>query len=164
MGENLIWLANEWYKGKKMIVWAASMHVTRGAAAIDTRMPTLNYKEYRTMGQVVHESLGRAAYTITFTAYGGTSANPSVPPQALLPPEVESVETLFHAAGMPYAFVDFRGLPDGHWLRSPMVMRPLGYAQMKSDWTANFDAVLFTDVMFPNTPAGTVPAGVKTKK
>jgi erythromycin esterase len=164
MGENLIWLANDWYKGKKIIVWAASMHVTRNAAAIDTRMDTLNYKDYRTMGQVVHESLGKAAYTITFTAYRGKSANPSTSQRPLMPPAAESVETLFHAAGMPYALVDFRGLPEGHWLRTPMIMRPLGYAQMKSDWTTNFDAVLFTDVMFPNTPAGTVPAGVKTKK
>lgn len=164
MGENLIWLANDWYKGKKIIVWAASMHVVRNAAAIDTRMDTLNYKEYRTMGQVVHESLGNDAYTITFTAYQGRSGNPSSPSRPLPPPEPESVETLFHAAGMPYALVDFRRLPEGHWLRSPMVMRPLGYSEMKSDWTANFDAVLFTDVMFPNTPAGIVPAGVKTKK
>ena len=78
------------------------------------------------MGQVVHESLGKRAYTITFTAYGGKSANPRTSPQPLSPPEAESVETLFHAAGMPYALVDFRGLPEGHWLRSPMVMRPLG--------------------------------------
>ena len=65
------------------------------------------------MGQVVHESLGNAAYTITFTAYGGKSASPSTPLRPLMPPDAESVETLFHAAGMPYAFVDFRGLPEG---------------------------------------------------
>jgi hypothetical protein len=70
---------------------------------------------------------------------------------------------LFHAAGRAYALVDFRSLPEQHWLRGPVISRPLGYAPMSSDWTRNFDAMIFTDVMFPNTPAGTVPAGVKTK-
>jgi erythromycin esterase len=164
MGENLIWQANEWYKGKKIIVWAASMHIARNVARIDTRMPQLSYKGYRTMGQVVDEALGRSAYTIAFTAYTGKAANPRSAPQPLAPPEPESFETLLHAAGKPYALVDFRSLPKDHWLRGQVISRPLGYAPMLSDWTGNFDAMIFTDVMFPNTPEGTVPAGVKTKR
>jgi erythromycin esterase len=163
MGENLIWLANEWYNGRKIIVWAASMHVARNVGGIDGRMPGFTYKDYRTMGQVVHEALGKSVYTVAFTAYSGKWANPSMTPRALVPPEPESLETLFHAAGHPYAFIDFRLLPLNHWLRAELVSRPLGYVEMVSDWTGNFDAVFFTDVMFPNTPAGTVPAGVKTK-
>ena len=164
MGENLIWLANQWYAGKKIIVWAASMHVAHNVDRIDTRMPQLSYKDYRTMGQVVHEKLGTAVYTIGFTAYQGKAANPRTAPRAIDAPQPESLETLFHAAGNPYAFVDFRGLLADHWLRRPLIARPLGYAQMLSDWTGNFDAVIFTDVMFPNTVAGTVPDGVKTKR
>jgi erythromycin esterase len=163
MGENLIWLANDWYKDKKIIVWAASMHVARNVEKIDTRTPRFNYAGYRTMGQVVAEELGQSVYTIAFTAYTGRSANPNVAPHALAAPEPESLETLFHAAGRAYALVDFRSLPEEHWLRGPVISRPLGYTPMSSDWTLNFDAMIFTDVMFPNTPAGTVPAGVKTK-
>jgi hypothetical protein len=35
---------------------------------------------------------------------------------------------------------------------------------MVSNWTGNLDAMFFTDLMFPNTPAGNVPDGVITKK
>lgn len=164
MGENLIWLANDFYKGKKIIVWAASMHVARNVERINTRSDSFTYKEYRTMGKVVDETLGKAVYTIAFTAYGGKAANPMNAPRALMAPEAESLETLWHAAGQAYALVDFRGLPAEHWLRGQVIARPLGYAPMVSDWTGNFDAMVFTDVMFPNTRAGTVPAGVKTKK
>ena len=117
------------------------------------------------MGQVVHEALGKSVHSVAFTAYSGKSGNPNIPMMRPLPaPEPEGLETLLHAAGQPYAFVDFRSLPSDHWLRGPVISRPLGYAPMVSDWTGNFDAMIFTDVMFPNTPAGTVPDGVRTKR
>lgn len=71
---------------------------------------------------------------------------------------------LLHAAGKPYAFVDFRVLPADHWLRRPILSRPLGYGLMLSNWTGNFDAMFHTEVMFPNTIAGGVPDGVRTWK
>ncbi len=165
MAENLVWLANEWYPGRKIVVWAASVHVARNLSSVDTRTPRLSYKDIVSMGQVVHEQLGKAVYTIGFTAYRGTRGTPMMPGPAILePPSTDSLETLFHAAGHPYAFVGFRRLPRGHWLRTPAISRPFGYVQMLSDWTSNFDAMLYTDVMFPSTTTGNVPDGVITKK
>jgi hypothetical protein len=83
-------------------------------------------------------------------------------PTTLGTPVAGSLEALFHATGQRYAFLDFRGLPKDHWLRKPLVARPLGYTPMRSDWTGNFDGMFYTDVMFPSTIAGTVPDGVKT--
>lgn len=163
MGENAIWLANEWYPGRKIIVWAASLHVARNLGAIDTQ-DTGAYKGYITMGTVIWEKLGEAAYTIGFTAYQGRVGNPRMTPWTLQAPAADSLEALFHATGQPYAFVDFRGLAADHWLRKPLPARPFGYGQMRSKWPDNFDGMVYTDVMFPNTVAGTVPDGVKTKK
>jgi len=165
MGENLVWLANEWYAGRKIIVWAASLHVARNYGSIARLTPELSYDDFVTMGQVVHEQLGKAVYTVGFTAYRGLVANPMMTVlRRLEPPAADSLETLFHATGRPYAFVDFRGLPNDHWLRKPIISRPFGYSQRLSDWTGNLDAMFFTDVMFPNTTAGNVPDGVITKK
>lgn len=165
MGENLVWLANEWYAGRKIIVWAASLHVARNVGSIDTLTPKFSYDHFVSMGQVVHEQLGKAVYTVGFTAYRVWAANPMMTVlRRLEPPAADSLETLFHATGRPYAFVDFRGLPNDHWLRKPIISRPFGYTQMLSDWTGNLDAMFFTDVMFPNATAGNVPDGVITKK
>ncbi len=165
MGKNLVWLANEWYAGHKVIVWAASLHIARELGSIDTRTPRISYSDFVSMGQVAHEQLGKAVYTIGFTAYCGRAGTPMMlGPRILEPPAADSLETLFHATGRPYAFVDFRELPKDHWLRKPIISRPFGYTQMLSNWTGNFDAMFFTDVMFPNTTAGNVPDGVITKK
>jgi erythromycin esterase len=165
MGENLVWLANEWYAGRKIIVWAASLHVARNVGSIERLTPKLSYDHFVSMGQVAHEQLGKAVYTVGFTAYRVWAANPMMTVlRRLEPPAADSLETLFHATGRPYAFVDFRGLPNDHWLRKPIISRPFGYSQMLSDWTGNLDAMFFTDVMFPNTTAGNVPDGVITKK
>ncbi len=165
MAENLLWLTNEWYPSHKIIVWAASVHVARNLSSVDTRTPRFSYDNFVSMGQVVHEQLGKAVYTIGFTAYHGRRGTPMMPEPAILePPSADSLEALFHAAGRPYAFVDFRGLPNDHWLRKPIMSRPFGYVQMLSDWTSNFDAMFFTDVMFPSTTTGNVPDGIITRK
>jgi len=165
MAENVLWLANEWYPDDKIIVWAASAHVARNLGSVDTRTPQFSYKDFVSMGQIVNEQLGAAVYSIGFTAYSGARGTPMMPkPVILEPPTADSLEALLHAAGRPYAFVDFRGLPREHWLKKPITSRPFGYAQMRSDWTRNFDAMFYTDVMFPSTMDGSVPDGVRTSK
>jgi len=163
MGENIIWLANVWYPGRKIIVWAASLHAARSIEAIDSQ-PIGYYKGYITMGTLIREKLGEAVYTVGFTAYQGRFGNPMMTPWTLPAPAADSLESLLHATGRSYAFLDFRGLAADHWLRKPLSARPFGYVQMRSNWTDNFDGMVYTDVMFPNTVAGTVPEEVKTKK
>lgn len=70
MGENLVWLANEFYSGRKIIVWAASMHVARNVETI-SRKGNFSYRGLMSMGDGVHQQLGTAVYTIAFTAYRG---------------------------------------------------------------------------------------------
>jgi len=165
MGENLVWLANQWYPGRKIIVWAANIHMARHLESIsDTRTPKPSNSNFVSMGQVLHEQLGKAVYTVGFTAYRGRVANPMMTAERSFDaPSSDSLETLLHATGRPYAFVDFRELPNGHWLRKPIISRPFGYGERLGNWTDNFDAMFFTDVMFPNTTAGIVPAGVITR-
>ena len=38
MGINLAWLADEYYAGRKIIVWAASRHIAHDLQRIDTRV------------------------------------------------------------------------------------------------------------------------------
>jgi hypothetical protein len=55
------------------------------------------------------------------------------------------LEGLLHAAGKPYSFVDFRSLPQDHWLRQPLAARLIP-APPVSSWPARFDGLLSIDL------------------
>jgi erythromycin esterase len=157
MAENLIWLANEYYAGRKIIVWAASFHLMHDAPGIiPIENKTLNYEKTVPMGHIVKHELGKAVYTIAFTAYSGKAGNPFHGSFPLPPAANGSLEDRLHTAGFDHALVDLRSLPDkegGAWLKEELVARPLGYAPMRAHWPNHFDAVFYSDVMFPSTPA-----------
>ncbi len=150
MAENLVWLLERRYRGEKIIVWAASMHIARNAAEIDTHVPSFNYAGCRNMGQCAWEALKETMYSVAFTAYDGACGNPFSAGWALAPATDSSLEGMFHATGVPLSFLDFRSLPADHWLRQPVDSRPLGNATMTAVWPRHFDAMIFTNTMYPN--------------
>jgi len=44
MASNLVWLAQERFKGRKIIVWAASVHNARSLNSVDSQSSEFNYK------------------------------------------------------------------------------------------------------------------------
>lgn len=167
MGENIVWLAKERYRDRKIMIWAASFHDMRNSSTIETTNPNFSYKGLTTMGQVAYDALGEEIYNIAFTAYDGKAANVwAKDARDIGEASAESLEALLNQIGPPYYFVDFRraGKDSSHWLRKPILSRPLGYGQMKADWTQIFDAMIFTRTMFPSTKSGEVPEGVKWKR
>jgi erythromycin esterase len=156
MGETLVWLANEYYRGRKIIVWAASFHTMRRGSEIETRVPGLDYATLRTMGDEVFEKLKDEAYSITFTAYQGkmgVAHRPNTEAGDIPAAEEGSLESAFHETGQKFMFLDFRRARNDpeHWMRKGIVARPLGYGPMKADWARHFDAIVFTDTMEPST-------------
>jgi hypothetical protein len=169
MGENLAWLAKEYYPDRKIIVWAASRHLMRGGPGIQWLEGTGSYAETVATGDVAHRLLGEDYYSVMFTAWRGKKGYP-MPFPWCAPADIPkvpqgSLEDLLHGAAVPYAFVDFRSLPPGgQWLRQPLVARPMGYSPMRADWPAAFDAVFYAEEMFPSTRSGDVPQTVRTAK
>lgn len=162
MAENVLWLANEWYPKEKIIVWSANLHVLRNPARIDTRTDAFSYKQRVTMGHVLSQRLGRRLYTIGFTAHEGEIGHLFMKPRRLPAVPESSLEAQLHALGRKYVLVDIGSLPATHPLRSRMIAWPLGYMPMEAAWSENFDAILYTDVMFPNTKGTEIPPGVRT--
>jgi erythromycin esterase len=161
MGDNLVWLANDWFKGRKIIVWAATFHNVRNIGTINSRMEELDYGEAVTMGQRVWEALGDEVYNLGFTAYEGEASAWHMPAvNTLEVPEEGSLEDLMMKAGLENAIVDFRSAgPALSWLSQPLVARPLGYAQMEADWTAVLDGMVFNKTMAQSTRADTPEGG-----
>jgi erythromycin esterase len=154
MAENLVWLAKQRYPDRKIIVWVASFHIMRNSPSIEIidvkQRPGLSYKGLVTMGHTVYERIGDEAYTIGFTAYQGKFGSAERPREVGMAPD-GSLDALLHQVGSPYLFLDFRSLrrqPE-HWLHQSIVARPLGYGAMRANWTEIFDAMIFTDTMFP---------------
>jgi erythromycin esterase-like protein len=66
-------------------------------------------------------------------------------PQATLAPVDGDLESLLHAAGKPYSFVDFRSVPAQHWLRTPLAARFLRGSETFV-WPDHFDGLITIDV------------------
>jgi erythromycin esterase len=161
MGENLIWLANERYRNRRIIVWAAAFHTLHEPSAIKLGPnATFSYEGVITMGQVAGKSLNNAIYTIGFTAAEGKAGNVTGGPTLdLKPPADGSFEDLCLAVGHRFLFVNLRTLPAAHWLRSPIEASPLSYSHIETDWTRQFDGLVFTRTMFPSSKGPMSPKG-----
>lgn len=162
MGHNLVWLANRRYPGRKIVVWAATFHAARHLARLETGVPAIDelYRQTTVMGEVAWGELGEAMYTLGFTASEGTIGTPFDPkPEAIAAASPGSLEDLCRRAGLERAIVDLRRPPPGgEWLRQPLASRPLGYVEMRGDWSQVLDGMLYTRVMEPSTPVPPPPA------
>jgi erythromycin esterase len=159
MAENLIWLANERYKGRRIIVWAAAFHTLYDPSAIKLDADSgFSYQDVVTMGEVAQKSLGRDIYTICFTAARGLAGNPMGSQTVEFEtPKDGSLEDLWTHTGQKFSFMDFRMLPANHWLHQPLAARLLQYSPIETDWTRQVDAVVFTREMFPSSAGPLAP-------
>lgn len=161
--ENLLWLADHEYRGRKLIVWGATAHLMRDARAIDPNIdpakPQASYATMVPMGEHLWRRIGPRAFMIGFTCYEGKNGvgDPAdkerywhAEVQKDQDPSIE-LEELFNAAGFDYALVDLRKpAAGGEWLKMPMVARPLAAQGMRAVWPNVLDAMFFIRVMEPN--------------
>jgi erythromycin esterase len=144
MARNLIWFAQERYAGRKLIVWAATMHTNyREPGPLISEEKTLERYglPWRPMGQIAHQAIGDEMYAIGFTAYeGARGANSTIEPSR----DTVEFEDLMHAAGLEYGFVDLRAPPaGGEWLRDPMYARPYGLSPYLMPWAEVLDGLFY---------------------
>jgi erythromycin esterase len=160
MARNLVWLARTAYPGRKIIVWAASMHIARNPATmkmivkkdgrpVEPRQAIGQHDDTRTLGDEAWKVLGEEMYTVAFTAAEGEFKLPWWDTPRKLDAVVPgSLEDLMARAGFTYAFVDLRHRgDDGRWLSERLAARPLGHADSEADWARVFDALVFTRKM-----------------
>lgn len=161
MGETVAWLARERYKDRKIIIWVASFHALRDPTAISLGPDAgFSYQGLVTMGQVARAALGNTVFSIGFTsAEGAAGAVTANQPQQLSSPSQGSLEDLLTATGRRFLFLNFRPLPKAHWLRAPIAANPLSNSAIETDWTRQFDAIVFIRTMFPSTTGPIAPAG-----
>ena len=112
MGENAIWLVDQLFRGRKVIIWAHTIHIAK-ALQRDA--------EHLQAGEVLSVHWGRAYQVINFTATTGSYLDfIDMKPKALQPPPAGSLEArlpvgqtlLLRAADKPLALpqygIDYR--------------------------------------------------------
>ncbi|MCU0725125.1 MAG: erythromycin esterase family protein [Planctomycetes bacterium] len=144
MAENLAWLAEVRHPGKKIIVWAATMHQARALDEISIGGNAKFYDGCEGMGEAVAARFGRAVFTIGFLAHHGT-AGTFAPRFRLEEPREDSFEDVFYRYGAPYLFLDLEraGPLDGPGYASPM-----SYDRgIRARWPKVLDAFFYVEEM-----------------
>ncbi|MBI5727293.1 MAG: erythromycin esterase family protein [Ignavibacteriales bacterium] len=157
MGKNLLWLAQNKFKGKKIIVWAASFHNSRNLSSIlgkeaDSSFINNLYKKTKTMGDAVYNELGKKMYSIVFTGYGGSSRNIQKYDETEVTNASEnSLEYILEYCGKENSYIDLRDPSNPGWLSENFIMRPLGNKEMEGKWSNSADGIFYIKNMKPST-------------
>jgi erythromycin esterase len=148
MAKNLTWLIENKYKGQKIIVWAASMHIARSAKNIKD---SLVRTEDPMGGHIVNSiSKKNRVYILGFTSYQGFSGRIGQEPYPVHISNQNSFEGWVNAKGYKYAFVDFTKFNLTHpSFNELFFMAPLGHEIIEGDWNRVFDGVIYIRDMYP---------------
>jgi erythromycin esterase len=146
---NLRWLIEQGYPGRKLIIWAHNAHVMNAyyeAPAWKTVRLTPAANTMKPHGVFLAEWLGRDLYTIGFTAYEGEDGWKDLGASPIPTASESSIEGRLHELGYPYAFVDVRGKRGP--LRKPQTMRVPKYDEVEiTDASRPYDGVFFISRM-----------------
>lgn len=141
MAENLLWLAEHRYPGRRIIVWAATSHISRNRQRIQKPLADPGMIP---MGHHVWQRMGPRAYALAFTSARGQVATWRSTPWDLAPPRRGSLEHAFAALPGDTWFLDLRThVRPGDWLAAPVLARPMGYSRMTAVWPDIVDGFVF---------------------
>ena len=148
MAENLRWLANEKYKGKKIIVWAHNFHITKNIERLDVEISTFRRIAKTTMGNELNKQLKDEVYVLGFTSFDGTSGSPfqrdgksfDIRPFSRNDLYTNTLDDL----NFKFAYTDFRPIQKLSIANAAFNMRGWGYEYMiKGNWFNVFDGMFF---------------------
>lgn len=140
MAENLLWLLEHRYRGRKVVVWAATSHASRRRDLIRRPIPDPGMVP---MGQLLWERLGRETYVVAFTSGAGRVGSVRSNAWDLAPGRRGSFEEQAERTRLPAFFLDLRGHAAGSWLARPAMARPMGQTTMTAPWPEIVDAFVY---------------------
>jgi erythromycin esterase len=164
MADNLRWLMQQVFSGRKAIVWAHNAHIMNAYFAQDwsgvyTKPQPGGMKP---AGASATEWLNGSVYTVAVTTYEGEEAWANGQRRAPISPAPEgSMESRLHRLGRPQVFLDLRSVraENQHPMRTTNSLRISGYGKPTSEYgndrvpdlTQAFDAIFYIDRMAPAT-------------
>ena len=151
--DNLRWLIETAYEGRKIIVWAHNAHVMnawygRGFDSVSLQPPAEGMK---TTGVWLTSWYGDALYKIGFTAWEGSDGLVGAPPMRVPAAPPGSLEERLHRLGAPEVFLPLRGDIASFPGASVSMRIPKYKVETVANPAKPFDAIYFIDTMKPAT-------------
>lgn len=142
MADNLDFLLDRMYPGRKVIVWAHNTHISKRHE---------DAKEPYAMGQFVAARREAEVYTIGLYMGRGVATLNNRQPYAIHAPADHSLEALLANAGRKMSFVDFSAArePQPRWMFEPIVVREWGTRTRRLVAGKTYDAVIYIDTVTP---------------
>jgi erythromycin esterase len=143
--DNLRWLIEHGYPGRKIIIWAHNAHIMNAyyeAPAFKTVRLTPAANTMKPHGVFLADWLGRELYTIGFTAHEGEDGWKGLGAKPIAAARDASIEGRLSKLGHAYAFVDLKRARGP--LRQAQVMRVPKFDEVEiSDPTRPYDGLFF---------------------
>ena len=141
MADNLDFLLDTLYPGRKVVVWAHNFHVAKE--------PSGHWQ--RAMGAWVAERRGAEVYTIGLFMGRGAATLNNRSRYAIPAPDPDSLEAILASAGWRSSFVDFSDprMPADSWRRMPLRTRDWGTTPMTLTPARAYDGAIYVDTVTP---------------
>ena len=142
MADNLDFVLDSLYPGKKVITWAHNFHIRNNGKAVEPN-PTRN------MGSWVAERRRAEMYTVGFYMYRGAAAWNTREGYVVQTPRVaNALETILYRARLRYAFFDVAHEPQtagSQWLWDPIPALDWGTFPATMVVRDQYDGIVFID-------------------
>ncbi|NEM99655.1 erythromycin esterase family protein [Pontibacter burrus] len=149
MGDNLVFLKDKLYKDKKVIVWAASSHLTYNGHNIDREF----YQQNLRLGDYIKQAYGDKYYNIGFTGYRGKIGKLLFFHLIKVKKHKEnSIEYVLGQTEHPYLFLDLNRPDLPTWLQEHLVARLFGYQEIRMKLPQIIDGLFYTKEIFQSNP------------
>jgi erythromycin esterase len=148
--ENLLWLVDTYYQGRKLIVWTHTVHTMRNA-----HHTAWGRQVGFTMGEAVCEALRERCFAVGFTSYEGMALYATASPgleQSVIPDQDRAFEfeELMQATGREFAWLNLRRARAGPWFSGAFLARPVYHRTERAPWSEVLDALVFIRTQEPS--------------
>jgi erythromycin esterase len=150
MADNIDFLMDRLYPGKKVIVWAHNAHVMHDRASMQELGTSFVFPP--SMGAWLSQRRRAELYTVGLFMYRGSAANNLRAAYAIEPPLANSLEALFYRVRKRWVFVDMLGQARSNstgWMFEPIPAKEWGNIDLRFIPRNQFDGVLFIDTVDP---------------
>ncbi len=143
MAENVAYLKEHIYPGKKIMMWAHNFHIRHRQEEITGT---------RTMGHWLEERFRPILYTIGLYMYRGKAAWNTREIYNVTGTKDDSLEAIGYHSRLKYFFVDMlmqQESSGNSWMRMPIENKGWGTSPMQSVLKDQYDGILFIDTVNP---------------
>lgn len=151
MAENTKWLLENKYKGKKVIIWAASYHITKQPEIISSTSKD-NFSGKKTLGGEIGNIYKDKVYSIGFISYQGKYGISFDKPKGttMKPHNENSIEAYIHKYNYPFCWLTLKD--NKNVIGKTAMINGFNNESYNSlDWSKNYDALIYIENMYPNT-------------